>query len=1176
MFYLNLSRINSQKNVFKVFPAIKKYCSYFGKEIKSYPFRYWLEEEKRCEKRNVSYYIPNPAQVKVPKIQKEKLTEQFPQPSQLLKRILHEVSVKYQLATATSKLLLQQLPPEPRKQQQWKARLTVTWPQHFVVESTASKKSEAERIVSLLACQKIKELGVLDENNRLTLIPAETEWIPNKKVEVHPKSALSNICTIVCNTLGSKEFKPTFSTSLFKVGENLKGWKAKLTIHWPSTHTVEATGIRKIEAETVAATTMLQWLKQQGVLTKDNHPILYTPQEKKSFLVNKYAPCSVVIPAEIQNQMLSFLQKFQEIKHYFKNECEDSGKESSKLNNKEQNSSHLNSAEADLDILEEEHEGFELNISSSEIVDGITGNQFRSLEPEELVGRSHRMYWNFQKNRKKISFAILEAHQMLPITVMRNEILSAIEKNQVIVLSGEPGCGKTTQVPQFILDDFILHLKGAECNMVVTQPRRISAISIAERVAKERGERTGETVGYQVRLKKVIPQEKGALLFCSTGILLRKFQTNPSLEGISHVIVDEVHERDVQTDFLLILLKGLLKSNPELRVILMSASLNADLFSKYFDNCPIVNVPGFVHNVDEYFLSDIYKILGKRETSNNSKSYDLLKVNYDLIMDLVQHIDSKEPPGAILCFLPGWQEIRAMLEKLKSVFSDSSRYLLCPVHSRLPYNEQQRIFECPPAGMRKIVLATNVAETSITINDVVYVINPGFQKEMVYDPNKGLAVLTTEWITRANLKQRRGRAGRVQPGKCFHLFHKKTVEELREFPIAEILRVPLEKTVLDCKFYCPHTKSGDFLSQALESPSTENISHAVAVLEELGVLSEDEELTPLGRRIAHFTTHPRLSKALVYSTILRCVDTVLTIAALLSSTRDPFVTNLENKAVICEVKKKFDHTVGSDHIALANLFKTWRKEELTSEFCKKNLVSPSNLNFTKGLKRVFSEHLYDACLVDSVDSCEDLNQDHNQYCNNVAMVMGVMVAALYPNVLHLQKGDLQRGRIKWDAVTPMTLNGKPACIQKESVISQEIGGLPSPWLIYFNSMRSQERGMILVRDLSCIPNMALLLFGGEKIEIHHPSPAGLSESDAENNVILKIDNQKRLRFSCSQREAELIMHWRDCLQNIVQSFLVDTAINEDKVNIVFVVNQFLEITKNLLVIEDGSKLKTEM
>ncbi|XP_022239552.1 putative ATP-dependent RNA helicase DHX30 [Limulus polyphemus] len=875
--------------------------------------------------------------------------------------------------------------------------------------------------------------------------------------------------------------------------------------------------------------------------------------------------------------MLSFLQRFQEIKHCFRNECEDSGKENNQLNNKEQNSSHLSSAEADLDILAEEREGFELSVSSSEISDVITGNQFRSLEPEELIDRSHRMYWNFQKNRKKISFAVREAHQLLPITLMRNEILSAIEKNQVIVLSGEPGCGKTTQVPQFILDDLILHLKGAECNMVVTQPRRISAISIAERVAKERGERMGETVGYQVRLKKVIPQEKGALLFCSTGILLRKLQANPSLEGISHVIVDEVHERDIQTDFLLILLKDLLKSNRELRVILMSASLNADLFSKYFDNCPIVNVLGFVHDVEEYFLSDIYKILGKRETSNNMKSYNLPRVNYDLILDLIQHIDSEEPPGAILCFLPGWQEIRAMLERLKNVFSDSSRYLLCPVHSRLPYHEQQRIFECPPAGMRKIVLATNVAETSITINDVVYVINPGFQKEMVYDPNKGLAVLTTEWITQANLKQRKGRAGRVQPGKCFHLFHKRTVEELREFPIAEILRVPLEKTVLDCKFYCPRAKSEDFLSQALECPSTENISHAVAALEELGVLNEDEELTPLGRRIAHFTTHPRLSKALVYSTILRCVDTVLTIAALLSSTRDPFLTNLENKAVIREVKKKFDHTVGSDHIALANLFKAWKEEELASEFCTKNLVSSSNLIFTRGLKRVFSEHLYDACLVDSVESCEDLNQDHNQYCNNVAMVMGAMVAALYPNVLHLQKGDLQRGRIKWDAVTPMTLNGKPACIQKESVVSQEIAGLPSPWLVYFNSMRSQERGMVLVRDLSCIPNMALLLFGGEEVGIQLPSPSDISESETQNNVILVIDGQKRLRFSCSRREAELILQWRNCLQNIVQSFLVDTAMNEDhQVDIGLVVNQFLEITKNLLMIEDGFRLKTEL
>lgn len=204
-----------------------------------------------------------------------------------------------------------------------------------------------------------------------------------------------------------------------------------------------------------------------------------------------------------------------------------------------------------------------------------------------------------------------EETKRLPVANHREKIIELIEANKVVVLSGETGCGKTTQIPQYILDHSIQNGKGSMCNIVVTQPRRIVAMSIAERVAWERGETLGKSVGYQVRLEGRPPLQEGRILFCTTGILLRRMQNNTLLKGVSHVIVDEVHERDINTDFLLILLRELLNKNQELKIIVMSATVNSERFSQYFHGCPSLTIPGFTHPVAEYFLSDVHEMLGQ-------------------------------------------------------------------------------------------------------------------------------------------------------------------------------------------------------------------------------------------------------------------------------------------------------------------------------------------------------------------------------------------------------------------------------------------------------------------------------------------------------------------------------------------------------------------------------------
>ena len=414
------------------------------------------------------------------------------------------------------------------------------------------------------------------------------------------------------------------------------------------------------------------------------------------------------------------------------------------------------------------------------------------------------------------------------------------------------GCGKSTQVPQFILDDWLCGDSSADfCNVVCTQPRRISAIGVATRVADERGEKPGEVVGYQIRLESKV-SERTRLMFCTTGILLRRLEGDPTLGEVTHVIVDEVHERSEESDFLLMILRDTLKKRPDLRVILMSATVNADLFSSYFSGCPVLEIPGRTFPVQQVFLEEIlenipyalearspyarreekdggkggldknvfkgdcrdaylddldvdlkgsdFKVASDKRydeqctikqvydrysnwserTANTLALMDWTKINYDLVEAMVVFVadgGTRDCPlpseGSILVFLPGMQEIMTLYDNLSShprIGKNKGKFLLVPLHSSLSSEEQQLVFSKPRGGVRKIVISTNMAETSITIDDCVFVIDVGRMKEKRFDPNKNMESLDTVWVSKANALQRKGRAGRVMEGYCFHMY----------------------------------------------------------------------------------------------------------------------------------------------------------------------------------------------------------------------------------------------------------------------------------------------------------------------------------------------------------------------------------------------------------------------
>uniref|UniRef100_A0A0A9XY87 RNA helicase n=1 Tax=Lygus hesperus TaxID=30085 RepID=A0A0A9XY87_LYGHE len=535
---------------------------------------------------------------------------------------------------------------------------------------------------------------------------------------------------------------------------------------------------------------------------------------------------------------------------------------------------------------------------SGNIQDKITTTKTCSLRKDRVLDERY-----MAEERSKMSNGrykeMLTFRKKLPAWDKRSELLDALDRHNVILVTGETGCGKTTQVAQFILEDAILAGNGSQTNIMCTQPRRISAITVAERVANERGERLGYSVGYQIRLEKVMPRSSASILYCTTGVLLQYMHGDPLLTKVSTVIVDEIHERNTVSDFVITLLKDIVPLRPDLKVILMSATMNADRFSTYFNNCPTVHIPGFTYPVDEYYLEDIleevpfkfpqssgakmkkamkelstddnlfmeayYRDLehsGKysRKTIDSIKNPESNEISLQLIADLVKHICTRLGQGAILVFLPGWDKISALNKLLtQSGKFPPHRYRIIPLHSLMPTANQKKVFERPPRGMRKIVLATNIAETSITIDDVVYVIDCGKIKIKNFDVDGNVSTLKEEWVSLANARQRRGRAGRVQEGVCFHMYCRGREMLLQKDMLPEILRTRLEEVILQGKIL-QVGKIGPFLGKVMDPPSERAVELSLNLLTSMNALDSDENLTPLGFHLASLPIDPQAVK----------------------------------------------------------------------------------------------------------------------------------------------------------------------------------------------------------------------------------------------------------------------------------------------------------------------------
>ncbi|XP_019182334.1 PREDICTED: probable pre-mRNA-splicing factor ATP-dependent RNA helicase DEAH5 [Ipomoea nil] len=528
--------------------------------------------------------------------------------------------------------------------------------------------------------------------------------------------------------------------------------------------------------------------------------------------------------------------------------------------------------------------------------------------------------------RSKLS--IQDQRQSLPIYKLKKELVQAVHDNQVLVVIGETGSGKTTQVTQYLAEAGYTTRGKIGC----TQPRRVAAMSVAKRVAEEFGCRLGEEVGYAIRFEDCTGPET-VIKYMTDGMLLREILVDESLSQYSVVMLDEAHERTIHTDVLFGLLKQLVKRRPDLRLIVTSATLDAEKFSGYFFNCNIFTIPGRTFPVEILY------------TKQPEGDY------LDAALITVMQIHLTEPEGDILLFLTGQEEIdyacQCLYERMKGLGKNVPELIILPVYSALPSEMQSRIFEPAPPGKRKVVVATNIAEASLTIDGIFYVIDPGFAKQNVYNPKQGLDSLVITPISQASAKQRAGRAGRTGPGKCYRLYTESAFHnEMSPTSIPEIQRINLGMTVLNMKAM----GINDLLSfDFMDPPSPQALISAMEQLFTLGALDEEGLLTKLGRKMAEFPLEPPLSKMLLASVDLGCSDEILTIIAMIQ-TGNIFYRPREKQAQADQKKAKFFQPEG-DHLTLLAVYEAWKAKNFSGPWCFENFVQSRSLRRAQDVRK---------------------------------------------------------------------------------------------------------------------------------------------------------------------------------------------------------------------------------
>lgn len=742
----------------------------------------------------------------------------------------------------------------------------------------------------------------------------------------------------------------------------------------------------------------------------------------------------------------------------------------------------------------------------------------------------------------------------LPMNQYKTEVSDLVENNVYSIIIGATGSGKTTQVPQIILEKYYQEGRGADCNIICTQPRRIAATSVAGRVADELGPGLKDRVGYHVRFDSRPPTQGGSVTYCTTGILLQQLQFEPDrvFDDVTHLMIDEVHERDKIIDFTLTVLKRavtdrLARGLRVPRITLMSATLDTELFAEYFKNldtdgqptrAPVLSVPGRTFPVSEKHLDEVLfeiqgawsgneldvlrkdrestkyiemeeKFSGTHSSRAPSRKQDTDIVSaidwkhkpiYDdaaasakedtispagLIATTIAHVLRTTRDGAVLVFFPGLAEIQAVekILAMQSVLgvdvSDESKYKLFLLHSSIP-DSQRTVFEKPPQGVRKIILSTNIAETSVTIPDVQYVIDTGKVREIQYDNSTRVSWLQNSWISKSNAKQRAGRAGRVQNGHYLALYTKARHDAMPAIGVPELLRSDLQSTCLSVKATIRDVGVTDFLADAIDPPNPVSVKEALTRLVDLGALTPDHaNLTALGNLLASMPVHPALGKMIVLGIMFKCLDPVLVIGAA-AEERGLFVMAPDVKASSLRTKAEFSGETCSDHLAMYNAFCHVREHyKPDNDSYARRIAYGVNVHFGawKAIQRA-SQQIRDILRdADVLKQEEAFQRDQmiggsawNVNSHKPHIVKAILLAGLQPNIGHRRRAGHRL----------VNLGDRPAAETGNfSVLRVNRDAWTDDSLVAFTSVaKSTDGRSFSLRELSMVKPLAVALFGG--------------------------------------------------------------------------------------------------
>jgi pre-mRNA-splicing factor ATP-dependent RNA helicase DHX16 len=626
------------------------------------------------------------------------------------------------------------------------------------------------------------------------------------------------------------------------------------------------------------------------------------------------------------------------------------------------------------------------------------------------------------KAAEKKALSMEETRKSLPIYEYRDQFLAALADHQILVIVGETGSGKTTQLPQYLHEAG--YTKGG-LKVGCTQPRRVAAMSVAARVADEMGVKVGNEVGYSIRFEDST-SDKTVLKYMTDGMLLREFMTEPDLGGYAAIMIDEAHERTVHTDILLALVKDLARERPELKLLISSATMNAQKFADYFDEAPIFNIPGRRYPVDIHY------------TPQPEANYLAAAIT------TVFQIHTTQGKGDILVFLTGQDEIEAaeqnITEIARKLGSRVPELVICPIYANLPSELQSKIFEPTPDGARKVVLATNIAETSLTIDGIVYVIDPGFVKENIYNPATGMSKLVAVPCSRASANQRSGRAGRVGPGKCFRLYTKWAfMNEMDESTTPEIQRTNLNSVVL----LLLSLGINDLLDfEFMDPPPTETLIGALNQLFALQALNHKGELTKLGRQMAEFPTDPMLARAILAADKLGCVEEVLSIVSMLSEASALFFRPKDKKIHADSARARFTIKEGGDHLTLLNIWNQWVDSDFSYVWAKENFLQQRSLTRARDVRDQLAKLCERVEVTMSTVGASDL-----------VPIQKAITAGFFPNAARLQRGGDSYRTVK---------NNNTVYIHPSSVLMDS--NPPVKMVIYYELVQTTKEYM-----RSCLP-----------------------------------------------------------------------------------------------------------